>query len=459
MSVRPENIGIKHIEIYFPSQYVCQKKLEEYDGVSTGKYTIGLGQQKMGFCGDQEDINSLSLTVLHNLLEKHKIDPKNVGRLEVGTETLIDKSKSVKTVLMQLFEESGNSDIEGVDTTNACFGGTAALFNAINWMESSSYDGRLAIVVIADIAVYAAGNARCTGGAGAIAIALSPNAPLVFDTGLRATHMAHVYDFYKPDMSSEYPVINGQLSLKCYLSALDTCYQLYGKKFSKKFGLNSKPFTLQDIDYMVFHTPYCKIVQKSVGRCFFNDFLRSKKDTTSLYEMLQKYKEISLKESYDDPVMFKEIEKVCNVATKSVFEEKVLPSLQIAANVGNMYTPSLYASLCSLLSNKDGSDLLGKRVTLFSYGSGLASSMFSLKITEKEEDLSLIRNSVNVAYDRLNERTEIAPKDFADVLKLREQRLNSKSYTPQCGSESLFCGTYYLVRVDDNFRRTYERKV
>ena len=94
MSIRPENIGIKHIEIYFPSQYVCQKKLEEYDGVSTGKYTIGLGQQKMGFCGDQEDINSLSLTVLHNLLEKHKIDPKNVGRLEVGTETLIDKSKS-----------------------------------------------------------------------------------------------------------------------------------------------------------------------------------------------------------------------------------------------------------------------------------------------------------------------------------------------------------------------------
>ena len=457
MSSRPENIGIKHIELYFPSQYVCQKKLEEYDGVSSGKYTIGLGQQKMGFCGDQEDINSLSLTVLHNLLEKQQIDPKDVGRLEVGTETLIDKSKSVKTVLMQLFEESGNSDIEGVDTTNACFGGTAALFNAINWMESSSYDGRLAIVVIADIAVYAAGNARCTGGAGAIAIALSPNAPLVFDTGLRATHMAHVYDFYKPDMSSEYPVINGQLSLKCYLSALDTCYQLYGQKFSKKFGL-SNLFTLQDVDYMVFHTPYCKIVQKSVGRCFFNDFIRSKNDTSSFYEILQKYKGISLKESYDDPIIFKEIEKACNVATKSVFEEKVSPSLQIATNVGNMYTPSLYASLCSLLCNKDVVDLLGKRVTLFSYGSGLASSMFSLKITDQEDELSLIRNSLNVAYDRLNERTEITPRDFVDVLKLREQRLNSKSYTPQCGADNLFCGTYYLVNVDENFRRTYERK-
>ena len=457
MAARPENIGIKHIELYFPSKYVCQKKLEEFDGVSSGKYTIGLGQQKMGFCGDQEDINSLSLTVLHNLLENHQIDPKDVGRLEVGTETLIDKSKSVKTVLMKLFEESGNSDVEGVDTTNACFGGTAALFNAINWMESSSYDGRLAVVIIADIAVYAAGNARCTGGAGAIAIVVSPNAPLVFDAGLRATHMAHVYDFYKPDMSSEYPVINGQLSLKCYLSALDTCYQLYGRKFNKKFGL-TEPFTLKNIEYMVFHTPYCKIVQKSVGRCFFNDFLRSTNDVT-LYEKLQKYKGVSLKESYDDQILFKEIEKACGEASKNTFDEKVLPSLQIAANVGNMYTPSLYASLCSLFCNKEIEELLGKRVTLFSYGSGLASSMFSLKITNNEKDLTPVRDSLNVAYDRLNERSEIAPKDFVEVLKLREKRHNSKSYVPECGPDSLFCGTYYLVRVDDTFRRTYERKV
>ena len=33
-------------------------------------------------------------------------------RFKVGTETLIDKSKSTKTVLMSLFEEAGNDDIE-----------------------------------------------------------------------------------------------------------------------------------------------------------------------------------------------------------------------------------------------------------------------------------------------------------------------------------------------------------
>jgi len=69
-------------------------------------------------------------------------DYSTIGRLEVGTETIIDKSKSVKTVLMQLFEDSGNYDVEGIDTTNACYGGTAALFNALSWIESSSWDGK-----------------------------------------------------------------------------------------------------------------------------------------------------------------------------------------------------------------------------------------------------------------------------------------------------------------------------
>lgn len=73
----------------------------------------------------------------------------------MGTETLIDKSKSTKTVLMSLFEGSGNDDIEGVTTINACYGGTAALLNAVAWVESSGWDGRYAIVVAADIAVYA----------------------------------------------------------------------------------------------------------------------------------------------------------------------------------------------------------------------------------------------------------------------------------------------------------------
>ena len=82
---------------------------------------------------------------------------------------------------MDLFAEAGNFDIEGIDSKNACYGGTAALFNAINWVESSSWDGRNAIVVSGDIAVYAEGAARPAGGAGACAMLIGPNAPVVFD--------------------------------------------------------------------------------------------------------------------------------------------------------------------------------------------------------------------------------------------------------------------------------------
>jgi hydroxymethylglutaryl-CoA synthase len=128
--------------------------------------------------------SSSRVIAVAGLLEKFDIDPKSIGRLDVGTETLIDKSKSVKTTLMDLFAESGNFDIEGIDSKNACYGSTAALFNAINWIESSSWDGRNAIVVAGDIAVYAEGPARPAGGGGACAILIGPNAPIVFEREL-----------------------------------------------------------------------------------------------------------------------------------------------------------------------------------------------------------------------------------------------------------------------------------
>ncbi|KAG4179545.1 hypothetical protein ERO13_A10G111900v2 [Gossypium hirsutum] len=81
-----------------------EEALEAHDGASKGKYTIGLGQDCMAFCTEVEDVISMSLTAVTSLLAKYKIDPKQIGRLEVGSETVIDKSKSIKTFLMQIFE-------------------------------------------------------------------------------------------------------------------------------------------------------------------------------------------------------------------------------------------------------------------------------------------------------------------------------------------------------------------
>lgn len=54
--------------------------------------------------------------------------------------------------------------------------------------------------------VYAEGPARPTGGAGAVAMLIGPDAPIVFERRLSGTHMANAYDFYKPNLASEYPV-------------------------------------------------------------------------------------------------------------------------------------------------------------------------------------------------------------------------------------------------------------
>lgn len=82
---------------------------------------------------------------------------------------------------MDLFAPSGNTDIEGIDSKNACYGGTAALFNAVNWIESSNWDGRYALVLAGDIAIYAEGASRPVGGAGASALLIGPDAPLVLE--------------------------------------------------------------------------------------------------------------------------------------------------------------------------------------------------------------------------------------------------------------------------------------
>lgn len=65
-----KNVGILGLEVYAPRVYVSQARLEEYNGVPAGKYTLGLGQDGLAITGDREDVNSLALTVVHSLLEK-----------------------------------------------------------------------------------------------------------------------------------------------------------------------------------------------------------------------------------------------------------------------------------------------------------------------------------------------------------------------------------------------------
>ncbi|KAG0196534.1 Hydroxymethylglutaryl-CoA synthase, cytoplasmic [Mortierella sp. GBA30] len=444
----PANVGIRAIDFYFPSKFVQQKELEQADGVSAGKYTIGFGQTAMGVCDDREDINSIALTVVHSLMEKYGVSYRDLGFLEVGTESLIDKSKSVKTVLMSLFEESGNCDVEGVDTKNACFGGTASVFHAVDWIESSSWDGRLALVVAADIATYAPGPARPTGGAGAVAILVGPDAPLVFDQGVRSSHMSHIWDFYKPELASEYPTVDGHYSNTCYIRSLDACYNLFVEKFSLRHGSGPEQISSQSLDHVLFHAPTCKLVQKAFARLAYNDMLRHPGDM--FYDSVKDYARFGLsEESYSS----KELERALMEFTKPDFQKKVLPSLFSATNNGNCYTATVWACLCSLLSSASDEDLLHRRIGIFSYGSGGTASFFSINVATTT---AIFREKLQMR-ERLQERIKITPTVFTQILEQREVVSRLKNYNPIGDTMSLAKGTYYLKRVDERYRRTYGR--
>ena len=142
-------------------------------------------------------------------MTKYEIDPATIGRLEVGTKTIVDKSKSVKTVLMQLFPD--NTDIEGILLKTFSkmwlvvrhWHDERVLRRYSGIVECDSLDWKLRVgrpfcfgrcwvqeinwtallTRCSDIAVYASGNARPTGGAGVIAMLVGPNAPIVFERG------------------------------------------------------------------------------------------------------------------------------------------------------------------------------------------------------------------------------------------------------------------------------------
>ncbi|MBA0621631.1 hypothetical protein Godav_007234 [Gossypium davidsonii] len=358
-----KNVGILAMDIYFPPTFVQQEALEAHDGVSKGKYTIGLGQDCLAFCTEVEDVISMSLTVVTSLLEKYKIDPKQIGRLEVGSETVIDKSKSIKTFLMQIFE------------------------------------------------VYAEGPARPTGGAAAIAMLIGPDAPIAFESKFRGSHM-----------------------------------------YEKQEG---KQFSLSDADYFVFHSPYNKLVQKSFARLVFNDFVRNASSVDDIAkEKLAPFSTLTGDESYQS----RDLEKASQQVSKPLYDAKVQPTTLIPKQVGNMYTASLYAAFASLLHNKN-SELAGKRVILFSYGSGLTATMFSLRLHEGQHPFSLsnIATVMNIA-GKLKSRHEFAPEKFVETMHLMEHRYGAKDFVTSKDCSLLSPGTYYLTEVDSKYRRFYAKK-
>jgi hydroxymethylglutaryl-CoA synthase len=348
-----QRIGIEAMALCVPARYLEMEDLAQARGVDPQKYAIGLGAKQMALTDPGEDTVALAATAARRLFDRHRIDPERIGLLICGTETGVDHSKPVASYVQGLLELP--HDMRTYDVQHACYGGTAGLMTAIDWIASGSNAGRAAVVIAADIARYGLRTpGEPTQGAGAVAMLVS-NDPRLLEIdrpAMTGMFSDDVHDFWRPHGRRE-AVVDGHYSVDCYLEALDGAYRGWRKKALERGLVRwSGGLASDGLAHVAYHVPFCKMAQKA----------HAKLRAADLAEVGRPL----------DP----EAEKMEAVRGARSFEAQVAPTLVLPSRIGNAYTASLYIGLLGLFSANDRA-LPGRRIGLFSYGSGCASEFFS----------------------------------------------------------------------------------
>jgi len=411
--------GIHAIEMYVPRNAVKASVLEKAHGVD-GKYTQGLMMHEFCGTGEDEDPVSIALTAVSRLMFRYNVKFAEVGMMYVGSESLIDRSKSIKSNVMMLFNEFNCFDVEGCDTYNACYGGTAALLNVMNWLQSDMWDGRFGIAVATDIADSPEGYRFMTGCA-SVAMLVGVDAALVFERE-RCSHIINRWDFYKPwGWHVMAPIVDGPGSIDVYYECLDGCQ----RGLMEKRGISN---VIEDSTYCVFHLGSGpKFVKHAFERCQANAFGfnggkggRSKK--------------------YDG--------KLSSDETTLLFNKKVAPSLRLATRIGPQHTVATYTNLTSLMVHAGAKNLIGNTINVYSYGSGAASTMFRLKVARMP---GIVANIHTI----LDQRKFTDAVSFDSIMSEYAETYARFDWTARVRNGPQPGGAYYLKGCDKYGRRSY----
>jgi hydroxymethylglutaryl-CoA synthase len=329
-------IGIDAIAIAVPHGFVELADLAEARGVPVGKYVEGLGVTRMAVAQQHEDPVALAANACRRLFATAGVDPSSIGLCVAGTETAVDHSKPVAAYLHRLLGLPERCRV--YEAKHACFGGTAGLMTAIDWIAAGSNRGRTALVVCTDVARYALRTAgEPTQGAGAVAMLISENPRLLaLDPGVTGSYARDVNDFWRPLYSKE-AVVDGHHSVQCYLDALAGAYQAW-QEASRDANIDTK------ISRRAYHVPYGKMAKKAHRHLM-------------------------------------QLEGKTEAEADASYDREVASSLRMPGQIGNIYTGSLYLALASLL-NAEAGELEGQRIGLFSYGSGCCAEYFAGRVVE-----------------------------------------------------------------------------
>ncbi|HEY5946127.1 MAG TPA: hydroxymethylglutaryl-CoA synthase, partial [Kofleriaceae bacterium] len=245
-----------------PRRYIDIEDLARARGIDPAKYTQGLGAREMAVAEPGEDTVALAAEAARRALAAAKQDPSQLGLLVVGTETGVDHSKPVASYVHGLLDLPRNMRV--YDTQHACYGGTAGLMTALEWIASGAAAGKSALVICSDIARYGIKTAgEPTQGAGAVAMVISDNpAMLEIDLGISGTSSTHVHDFWRP-LGLREAQVDGHYSVQCYLDALAGAYRGWKEKAIAREIVRGDDIVSEKLARICYHVPFCKMAKKA----------------------------------------------------------------------------------------------------------------------------------------------------------------------------------------------------
>jgi 3-hydroxy-3-methylglutaryl CoA synthase len=399
--------GIIACEAFAPARFTTLEDLERTDKCP-GKYTKGLEMKNNAFCGDNEDAASAMINCITRLLKRQNVTWDQIGRLDIGTETPTDAVKPLAAyVAGKIGEQNNNSlPIIACDHTNACYANTAAVLSSIGWIESPLWNGKYSITVVADVS-YA--GVRYWAGYGCIALLLGPDANIILET--RCSYHDHFWDFWKPEgWPTLFPIVDGPLSMQNYIHSMTVCQQTFRQK------LGSADL-LKYFDFWVFHTTTPNFLRKVSSSYYSNEIANGA-------------------EMSDE--------------RESFFNKRVDQTMLLLKEVGLLYSVAVWANFVSLLATAPPEELVGKRISLFSFGSGATASMLCWRCKNVPPKMDHVQQLVT-------DRTEVVAKDFLRVRQTYCNLLGKFDLHPTLGKEGVREGCYYVSKIDEYGGRTYEK--
>lgn len=329
--VQPSTIGIQDIAIATSHYVVPLSLLGEANGTEPAKYQLGLGQDEFSFPAPDEDIITMGASAAQEILQRQGAE--GIRTLFFATETGVDQSKAAGVSVHRLLGLPGS--VRVVEFKQACYSGTAALQAALGIVNRNPNERVL--VIMSDVAKYELDSpGEPTQGAGAIAMLVSSDPQLLAIEPISGIYTDDVDDFWRPNDSTT-AVVDGAISINAYLDALSGSWN----DLQQRGGPS-----IDDIDRVLYHQPFTKMAKKA-------------------QEHLAAITGAALSAALPTDAGVEDGLRDTGLADSTHYNRRI----------GNSYTASLYAGLVSLLNHDD--TLEGKRIALFSYGSGSVSEMFT----------------------------------------------------------------------------------